>query len=359
VKVIMKIVSIIDPFEDSRWDQFVEDHPFGWVTQLSSWKSVIEKSFKHIKGYYLTLTNESNNEIQAALPIFEIKSWLTGKRLVSIPFATISDPLVSNSEQMRKLIDAALHFARERNITEIEIRSHQSSEFIQHNSFERNLDFKQHCISIDRSLDDVMKSFHRTCIRQKIRQSLENDLNLRIADDERDMLTFYQLYLMLRKRLGLPPQPYKFLKHLWQIFFPMNYLTLHLAEIDGKTVAGQILLKFKDRTSVEFLAYDDYYRNLNPSHFLFWHSIKLAHEEGYKLFDFGRTSVFNESLMEFKGRWGTEVLDLPTYYYSKKVNAQRKSREQSKIYGLVRTVCQKMPSPVFQAFGNFCYHHLG
>jgi len=355
----MKNISIIDPLQDSRWNKFVTNHPFGWITHLSGWKSVLENSFKHIKGYYLTLCDESNDKIQAALPIFEVKSWLTGKRLVSIPFATISDPLVSNSDQMQMLFDAALELASERKITDIEVRSHKLGPITQHNSFEQNLDFKQHSISLNNSLEEIQKSFHKKCVQKRIRQSLESNLKLRMAEDERDLRSFYQLYLTIRKRLGLPPQPYKFLKHLWQTFFPLNHLSLLLAEMDGKTIAGQILLKFNDRTSAEFLAYDDHYRDLYPSHFLYWHAIRLAHEEGYKIFDFGRTSVFNESLMEFKSRWGAEVLDLPAYYYSKKVNAPRKSRDQSKTYGMVRSVCQKMPSPVFQAFGNFCYHHLG
>lgn len=355
----MKNIYIIDPLQDSRWDEFVNNHPFGWITHLAGWKSVLEKSFKHIRGHYLTLIDESNNNIVAALPIFEVKSWLTGKRLVSIPFATISDPLVSNSDQMQMLFDAALEFAGQRKITEIEIRSHRLSPILQNHSFEKNLDFKQHLISLNGSLEDLLKSFHKKCVQKRIRQSLESNLKLRIAQDERDMWSFYQLHLVIRKRLGLPVQPYQFLRQLWQVFFPLNHLALLLAEYEGKIVGGQIIFKFKDQVSAEFIAYDDHYRDLNLSHFLYWHAIRLAHEQEYKTFDLGRTSAHNDSLMEFKSRWGTEVLDLPIYYHSKKMAAKRKSREDSRTYGMVRTVCQKMPAPVFQAFGNFCYHHLG
>src|SRR5512136_2928209 len=97
----MENVALIDPVEDKRWDNFVEHHPFGWVCHLSGWKKALERSFKHLKGHYLVLF--SNDAIRAALPVFEVKSWLTGKRMVSIPFATVCDPLISNSNEMEVL----------------------------------------------------------------------------------------------------------------------------------------------------------------------------------------------------------------------------------------------------------------
>ena len=84
-------VVFIDPVSDHRWDKFVESHPYGWLCHLSGWKKVLEKSFSHMRGYYPVLLNGS--EIKAAMPIFQVKSWLTGQRLVSIPFASLCDPL--------------------------------------------------------------------------------------------------------------------------------------------------------------------------------------------------------------------------------------------------------------------------
>ena len=105
-------IKLIDPITDPRWDKFVENHPFGWICHLSGWKQVLEKSFKHMKGYYFALLDNSGN-IQAALPIFEVKSWLTGNRLVSIPFATLCDPLISKSEEMAILLEAVLEYSEE------------------------------------------------------------------------------------------------------------------------------------------------------------------------------------------------------------------------------------------------------
>ena len=55
----------------------------------------------------------------------------------------------------------------------------------------------------------------------------------------------------------------------------------------------------------------DVYSNLNTNYFGVWEAIKLAHSEGYKIFDFGRTGINNDGLMSFKSRWGAKVVDLP------------------------------------------------
>ena len=86
----------IDPQSDPRWDQFVESHPLGLICHLSGWKQVLEESFPQMKGRYLAILSDDNS-IRAALPVFEIRSILTGNRLVSIPFATNCDPLISSN----------------------------------------------------------------------------------------------------------------------------------------------------------------------------------------------------------------------------------------------------------------------
>ena len=33
---------LIDPASDSRWDEFVAAHPYGWICHLAGWKKVLE-----------------------------------------------------------------------------------------------------------------------------------------------------------------------------------------------------------------------------------------------------------------------------------------------------------------------------
>jgi hypothetical protein len=86
---------LINPLEEPRWDAFVANHPYGWVCHLSRWGSLIERCFKHIRAHFLADFDE-RGEIVGGLPIYEVRSHLTGNRLVSIPYATLCDPLVDS-----------------------------------------------------------------------------------------------------------------------------------------------------------------------------------------------------------------------------------------------------------------------
>lgn len=355
----MENVEIIDPVEDLRWDTFVENHPFGWICHLSGWKQVLEKSFHHMKGYYLVIFDDQNNQIKAGMPVFEVKSWLTGKRLVSIPFATLCDPLVSSSEDARKLLDSAINLSKKLGDSYFELRTLSSSSLIHDDRFGGNHFYKHHYLLLENEPEQLKKKFHRTCIRQRISRAMKSELSLREGDGESDLDRFYRLHTITRKKLCLPPQPYNFFKLLLKTFFPTKKMVLLLAEKGGKTIASLILFKFKDRVSTEFAASDETFKDMSPNHLLFWEAIKSAYHEGYKIFDFGRTSPNNESLMDFKRHWGTNVIDLPQYYFPKHIAEKFSREEESAGYRLVKKISEKAPDYALKYIGNFCYRHLG
>ena len=311
-----------------------------------------------MKGHYLAILNHDNNSIRAALPVFEIKSIFTGKRLVSIPFATNCDPLISSNEDLRELLDSAIELSTNLGILRIELRTLASWPLIKDDRIGIMVHNKGHQLSLEATPEEIIKTFSRKT-RWTINQSLKRGLELQLAESERDLDEFYNLYVKTRKRLGLPPQPYLFFKLLWRKFSLSKFITLLLVRYEGQLVAGLIMFKFKDRCSWDYLASDASYHNLNTDYFGVWEAIKLAHSEGYKLFDFGRTGINNEGLMSFKGRWGTKVIDLPQFYYPKKLCSSLNYPEASISYKLIRKISKNVPDSIFKFMGNFLYRHLG
>lgn len=353
----MSQVFLIDPFKDERWDRFVESHLFGWICHLSGWRRVLENSFPHIKGYYLALINE-NDEIKAGLPVYEVRSWFRGNRLVSIPFATISDPLIYSSDEIQKFIYYMKIMAKELKINNIEIRTTNSSPLIKHPDFSEENYFKIHYINLNHNINELWKSFHRKAVRQEINRASKSNLNFKIAETERDLIEFYNLYLDTRKRLGLPPQTYNFFKILWNEFRRSGKLHLYLARYKDQTIAGHIVFRFNGRVSAEFEGWDRRFYKLSPNHFLFWEEIKLAYADGFKIYDFGRTSPRNLNLMNFKKHWGTDVRDLPIFYFKNGQNNKKILNEDRILYNVARKICKSTPHPLFKYIGDFFYRHL-
>jgi hypothetical protein len=89
---------------EPEWDDFVLRHPLGSLYHTSEWKRVIEKAFTHIRGRFLVLRDGDSEEILGGLPVYRVSSWLLGRHLVSVPFATVCDPLVTTVQEWNVLV---------------------------------------------------------------------------------------------------------------------------------------------------------------------------------------------------------------------------------------------------------------
>ena len=354
----MNRVDSIDPLKDKRWDEFVRKHPLGWVAHLSGWKRVLETSFPHMKGHYFALVDPQSNEIKAGLPVFEVRSFLTGNRLVSIPFATLCDPLISGKEDLDPLIGEAIRLLEQKKSSFLEIKTMNAVPLIDHSGLSRHCFFKHNYLELDQGIQAIWDNFnHRE--KRNIKKAQKQNLSMKEARDERDVASFYKLYAATRKRLGLPAQPCLFFKTLWDEFSSAGYARILLASLDGEFMAGHFLLQFNDRTSAEAVGWDINYKDINSNHFLYWEGIEAAVYNNYKIYDFGRTSPSNQTLLDFKKRWGTKIIDLPSFYYPEFVDEKKIDREKAAMYRLTRVVCRKAPDFAYEFIGNMCYRHLG
>jgi len=357
----MSSLAFIDPEHDQRWDEFVESHPDGLICHLSGWRQVLERSFSHIKGYFPVLADPGTGDIRAGLPLYLVRSPFLGNRLVSIPFATLSDPLVSTEEDLATLLETAIQLATQLRVCRLEVRALSSARRFGNSGFARSDFYKNHFLPLDQPPEDLVKRFHPSCVRRQLKRCQQNGLVLKTTCNYEDLRSLFYLYLKTRKRLGLPPQPFRYFEQLWQVFRPTGKLQILAAYYHGKPLASLLLLRFRERVSWEFIGEDQAYRHLNPTHFLLWQAIQRSYAEGFKLFDFGRTSPNNLGLMDFKRRWGTQVIDLPQFCYPGTLNRNSLSMtsDDSLKYQLIRFLARKSPRSLFPYLGEFCYRHMG
>lgn len=350
----------LDPSQDPRWDEFVRVHPLGQIYHHSGWREVLESCFGHIRGRFLVRVGGPDARILAGLPIYEVRSWLLGTRLISAPFATLFDPLVEGPEDLAALLDRVTDLAREKRARYVEIRSLDAGPWFAGSGFGETRYYVHHTIDLGAPLETLWRSFHRSCVRQRISRSESSGLKIRTGRDESDIKAFHGLLAMTRRRRSLPAQPFRFIKALWDVFGRDDRLRLLLAEKDGRIAAGLLLLVFRDRVTAELLASDDSFNGISPVHGLFWHAIQWAHREGFRTFDFGRTSPANKSLLEFKGHWGTAVRELPQFFFPAEAARNAALVEASWKYKAAKALAsRKTPRLVYEWAGSVIYRHLG
>jgi hypothetical protein len=349
----MQTIKIINPDTDLRWNDFVKNHPCGTVYHLTYWVKVISTSFRH-EPVYLAIENQETLQLEGVFPVMFMRSWLTGNRLVSLPLTTHCDLLIS--EEQLDWVKSFLmkKFAGVKHLQLKLLNPTANALNLELNDSE----FVTHFLDLDRSLDDIFGSFQKTSIRQRINRSRKHNLNHRVATDEQDLIVFYKLFTSSRRRHGLPPQPYSFFRNMWRILQPMGLLELHLVEYGSEVIAGAVILKYKDRYYGEYIAVNYDYKKLNANHKLIWEIIRSAHDNGAKLFDLGRSSTYNPSLIKFKDRWGADKHPL-YYYYSPGTRSIDTHGNLEFGRRILNFANQHLPQKLLQLEGRFLYSHIG
>ncbi len=138
--------------ETDAWDTYVSAHPKATLYHLSTWKSIIEKTYSH-KTYYLMAVNSSQLKgedpsyscrtqsskkdvatayqlsakshelnIVGILPLIYLKHFIFGNSLISIPFFDIGGILADDEETEKALLSEAIKLGQELKANNIELR---------------------------------------------------------------------------------------------------------------------------------------------------------------------------------------------------------------------------------------------
>lgn len=343
----------LSPADFPAWDAFVSSHPCGFLTHFSSWKKVIESAFPHITGHILAVEDSAAGQIRAGLPLFIVKSWLLGTRLVSIPFASVADPLLSSPDDIALLMDEVRGLQQVSRASSIEIRTFQTDCHL--STLAPTACFKHHWIQLDAPPSQLFYRCSRTAVRRMVEKARKSGIQVIEGGSQAHLHDFYRLFTATRKRLSLPPIPFRFFRAIWEEL-PASSRVILLAHSKGAPIAAVLGLRGKGIFSLEYSGEHRLAVNSGASQLLYWTAIEFAARSGDRVFHFGRTSASNTGLLAYKRHWGTEERSLITL-----VDPPLSSppTEASIAYNAIKTLARLSPPGVYRVLGDFCYRHLG
>src|ERR1700694_4232743 len=80
----------LNPLAGSRWREFLARHPQASLFHTEEWLKALRLTY----GYEpIVFTTSGGAELSNGVVFCEIQSWLTGRRLVSVPFSDHCQPL--------------------------------------------------------------------------------------------------------------------------------------------------------------------------------------------------------------------------------------------------------------------------
>jgi len=354
-------IVVINPITDQRWDKFVIEHRNGTIFHHSLWLRLIADSFNHTP-YYFAIEDRSG-KISAGLPFFFVNSPFTGRRLVSIPFAEHCDPLLEDERHLDILVRAILKKAKRLKTNRIEFRIKNNKDYFLNDGTYESDNFIHHRLELDClnyeqpsvALEALMNRFHKGQVIRNIKKALNSRIKIIPVAKADELKALFNLLAVTRKRHGLPPHPYKLFENMLRVSVPHNMIEMSIATEQAKPIAGIILARFKDTMYFLYGGSDYRYLKSRPNHLLLWRGIEKACRENLRFFDFGRTSVDNTGLRNFKKRWGTDETII--HYFNKNKNPLLVNRNSSNR-NFIKNLVKRCPTFFLKIGAKMIYKHI-
>ena len=343
-----------DPTRDNRWSEFLLRHPDASVFHTRAWLDALRETY----GYDpVVLTTAAPGEpLENGLAFCRINSWLTGSRMVSLPFSDHCQPLLDGLGKFSDLLSFVTTCSECSQWKYVELRPLTSPDWRpwSKTGFAEGESFYFHQLDLRPSLDETYRRFHKSCVQRKLRRASREKLTLEEGRSETLLKKFYRLLVMTRRRHQLLPQPFLWFRNLVRFFG--ESLLIRVASKDGRPIASVVTLSYKKSVVYKYGCSDPKFHNLGGMPLLYWRAIQDAKERGAEAFDFGRSELGNPGLITFKDRWGTGRSQITYLRYNRGTAAMI-----SRTFGMEtsRRASSSLPDFCLCAAGRLFYRHIG
>jgi len=351
--VIMMDLHQFDPLRDPRWPEFLDSHPRACVFHTAGWLEALRRTYGYQPIGYTS--SGPTEKMRNGVVFCRIDSWLTGQRMVSLPFSDHCEPLVSSHEELEFFVQRLQAELKPQQCAYLEVRPVNGS-FDQKGEpcgFRPARRYRLHSIDLRPELDQIRRSFDKDSVLRRIGRAERAGLIEKQGRSQDLLKDFYGLVVRTRARHDLPPQPYEWFQNLIDCLG--DTLTIRLAYKDATPVAAILTLRFRDSVSYKYGASDVRYKNLGATPLLLWMAIKESKSTGAKEFSLGRSDEANAGLITFKNHWTRST---PLVYWRYPGPVCLESRESWRV-DMVKRVFGIMPKPVLAAMGRLIYRHIG
>ncbi len=340
------IVETLDAQSMERWDAYVHTAPNATFFHRAGWKTVLESAFGHNTFF---LYAQQAGKIVGVLPLAQIKSILFGNTLSSLPFCVYGGIVADTDAAASALREEACRLAERLKVGALEMRN-RSASTADWPVKELYYTFRK---TIDPSDEVNLKAIpnrQRAMVRKGLKEGLCSEW-----DDGTERL--YRVYSESVRNLGTPVFSAKYLRVLRQVFG--SDCSVLMITHQGQDVAAVMSFYFRDEVIPYYGGGTAAARTIKGvNHVMYWELMRYSAEQGYRLFDFGRSKA-GTGPFSFKKNFGFEPQPMPYDYYLVASSAVPDLNPLNPKYRLMINVWSKLPLPVANFVGPFLARSLG
>jgi hypothetical protein len=344
------MVYTVDPLRDPRWPEFISHHNSASIFHSQPWLEALRRTYGYTPVVYTT--SPPSSPLSNGIVLCKVDSWLTGRRMVSVPFSDHCEPLLDNPSsgaaivgELKKAVDAGQW-------KYVELRP--TNELPVSDGAIKTPAGYLHMLDLRPAAEELLRQTHKTAVQQPIRRAEREGLVCESGNSERLLTLFYRLMIQTRRRHRLPPQPIQWFRNAAACMG--DRLHIRVAFKNGSAIASILTVQHKDVVVYKYGCSDTAFQNLGAVQSLLWRTIVEAKAAGLTCIDFGRSDADNSGLIAFKDRWGAKSSALTYLRWCRKKVLNEPARRSS---GVVKQLFALMPDSVLAATGRILYRHVG
>jgi hypothetical protein len=341
------IVEAIIPQTDPRWMAFVDSHPQSLIFHHPLWMKTLEDAYGYRQA---SLACIDGGAVVAVLPMLEVRSRLTGRRAVSLPFSDQSAFLTTSDAAPAVLFAWCEEHRAAKGWKYVEFRGSGPA-----GAWGVSAEYVLHRIALGPDPAAVFKTFDKKGNALSAKRFEKSEGRIERRTDPEAMREFMRLNYATRKKHGVPPQPDKFFESFQRNLLAHGLGFVSLARLNEQTIAASVFLQYHGVVYHKYNASDERHLLIRPNQGLLWDAIRWGCEHGYRVMDLGRSDLDGEGLIKYKRGWGSEELRIAYY----RVPAPAAVAARGKRPDLFAPLVRALPMPVFKWVGRVLYEHVG
>jgi CelD/BcsL family acetyltransferase involved in cellulose biosynthesis len=351
-----KVARCLQPLEDRRWDEFVQRHPRASVFHSLAWLKALSRTYGYKPVAYTT--SQAGRALENGMVFCRVESWLTGRRLVSLPFSDHCEPLLDTQEDLEAITEALEQESWRGQWRYIEMRPLQQFEMVTARQ-RASIPYTFHQLDLAPDIDTLFRNCHKNSTQRKILRAEREGLQYCEGSSKEMLKHFYRLLTITRQRHQRPPQPRIWFANLMECFG--DALKIRVAFKAARPVAAVLTIRYKDTMVYKYGGSDSRFNNLGSMHLLLWRTIQEAKALGLRSLDFGRTEAGQTGLITFKQRWGTTQSSLVYSRYGLSDNVTHMFEPSTGGWKsrVAKYLLAHMQPGVLSLAGRALYRHVG
>lgn len=374
----IKLATVADR---TQWDAYVRGHENASVYHCFGWADAIRKAYGHAT-YLLMLTLQARApgdgatqadatgqpaaHVAGVLPLVHLKHALFGNCLVSMPFADAGGILADSPEAEARLLAEAVRLGRQRGAASVELRHERllascagarppDAEASGRGSV--SLSTRSHksrmLLQLPGSSSAVLPSF-TSKLRSQVNKALKQGFTTRIGGPEL-LDDFYDVFAENMRDLGSPVHSARLMQEVLAAFF--GDARLVVVYRSQEPVAAALVVGFGNTMRNPWASSLRKYASLGPNMLLYLRLLEHACENGYRMFDFGRSSP-GDGTYRFKEQWG--AAPAPLYWHSISLDGRVSAAEGADRagFGLAARCWRRLPVALTRVIGPRIRKHI-